>query len=73
MAEIEEPLSVTRIFCLRTTIGQEQNVARLIQARARTKNVNIKAVLIPDQLKGYLFVEASHPQLVDEVINGKGK
>lgn len=70
MAEIEEPLSVTRIFCLRTTIGQEQNVARLIEARARTKNVNLKAVLIPDQLKGYLFVEASHPQLVDEVING---
>ena len=70
MTEAEETLTLTRIFCLRTTIGQEQNVARLIEARARTKNVDLKAILIPDQLKGYIFVEASHPQLVDNVIGG---
>ncbi|MFX0209954.1 MAG: transcription elongation factor Spt5 [Candidatus Hodarchaeota archaeon] len=70
MTEVEETVTLTRIFCLRTTIGQEQNVARLIEARARTKDINLKAILIPDQLKGYIFVEATHPQLVDEVIGG---
>ena len=35
MTETEETVTLTRIFCLRTTIGQEQNVARLIEARAR--------------------------------------
>lgn len=70
MSETEETLIPTRIFAIRTTIGQEQNVARLIEARATSKKIDLKAILIPDQLKGYIFVEATHPQLVDEVIGG---
>jgi len=60
----------TRIFAVRTTAGQEKNVANLIEARVETNKLPIKAILVPETLKGYLFIEASGPQFVNEAIAG---
>ena len=48
----------TKIFAVKTTTGQERNVARLIAARIEMNKVPIKAILVPETLRGYVFVEA---------------
>lgn len=60
----------TAIFAVRTTAGQEKNVANLIAAKVGTGNVTIKAILVPEMLKGYVFVEADGPHFVEKAIAG---
>ncbi len=60
----------TAIFAVRTTAGQEKNVANLIAAKVGTGDVTIKAVLVPEMLKGYVFVEADGPHFVEKAIAG---
>ncbi|HDI11992.1 MAG TPA: transcription elongation factor Spt5 [Candidatus Bathyarchaeota archaeon] len=60
----------TSIFAVRTTVGQEKNVANLIAARVELKNLPIKAILVPEAMKGYVFIEAEGPHFVEEAIAG---
>ena len=60
----------TKIFVVKTTTGQERNVARLIASKVEMNHIPIKALLVPDTLKGYVFVEADGPHLVEEAILG---
>jgi len=60
----------TKIFAVKTTTGQERNVAKLIAARIKMKNISIKAILVPETLRGYVFVEAEGPHFVEEAITG---
>ena len=59
-----------KIFVVKTTTGQERNVARLIASKVEMNQIPIKALLVPDTLKGYVFVEADGPHLVEEAITG---
>jgi transcriptional antiterminator NusG len=65
----EEPFS-TKIFVVKTTTGQERNVARLVSAKVEMTHIPIKAILVPDTLKGYVLIEADGPHLVEEAIAG---
>jgi len=58
------------IYAVRTTAGQEKNVARLIAMNARAYNIPIKAIVAPEALKGYIFIEADGPHIVDKAIMG---
>ncbi|UCE43399.1 MAG: transcription elongation factor Spt5 [Candidatus Bathyarchaeota archaeon] len=58
------------IFAVRTTAGQEKNVANLVAAKVRTNSLAINAILVPETLKGYVFLEAEGPHVVDEAIGG---
>lgn len=58
----------SRIFAVRTTAGQEQNVALLIERRCSSKNIPIKAIVSPQDVRGYVFVEASGPNIVNIAI-----
>jgi transcriptional antiterminator NusG len=69
MEKKEEQYS-TKIFVVKTTTGQEKNVARLIAAKVEMTKIPIKALLVPDTLKGYVFVEADGPHFVEEAIAG---
>jgi len=60
----------TMIFAVRTTVGQERNVSNLIAGRAEANGIPIKAILVPEALKGYIFVEADGPHIVEEAISG---
>jgi len=60
----------TKIFVVKTTTGQERNVARLVAAKVEMSHIPIKAILVPDTLKGYVFVEADGPHFVEEAIAG---
>lgn len=60
----------TKIFAVRTTTGQEKNVAELVAAKAEMKKIPIKAILVPETLRGYVFIEADGPHFVEEAIAG---
>ena len=69
MEKREEQYS-TKIFVVKTTTGQEKNVARLVAAKVEMTHIPIKAILVPDTLKGYVFMETDGPHFVEEAIAG---
>lgn len=66
----EEKRFITSVFAVRTTAGQEKNVADLISARVATTELPIKAILVPEALKGYVLIEAEGPHFVEKAIAG---
>ncbi|MEM0482649.1 MAG: transcription elongation factor Spt5 [Nitrososphaerota archaeon] len=46
-----------QIFAIRTTVGQEKNVARLLSNRIDTEAGDIASIFILPMLKGYVFIE----------------
>ncbi|MEM3596813.1 MAG: transcription elongation factor Spt5 [Candidatus Bathyarchaeia archaeon] len=60
----------TKIFAVKTTTGQERNVAKLVAARVEMNKIPIKAILVPEILRGFIFVEAEGPHLVQRAIEG---
>ena len=68
--EKEEEKPATKIFAVRTTTGQERNVAKLVAARVEMKKVPVKAILVPETLRGYVFIEANGPHFVEQAIAG---
>ncbi|MCS7096230.1 MAG: transcription elongation factor Spt5 [Candidatus Bathyarchaeota archaeon] len=59
-----------KIFAVRITTGQERNAAKLIAARVEVNKIPIKALLVPDAIKGYIFIEADSPHFVEQAIAG---
>jgi len=66
----EEARLSTTIFAVRTTAGQERNVASLIASRVEVNNLPVKAILVPETLKGYVFLEATGPHFIEQAITG---
>jgi len=69
MNEKEKKISAA-IFAVRTTAGQEKNVADFIASKVKTNKLPIKAIFVPEMMKGYVFIEADGPHFVDEAIAG---
>ena len=44
-----------QIYALRTTIGQEKNAANLIYRKVNVRNLDIRSLIVPEALKGYLL------------------
>ncbi|MCK4482318.1 transcription elongation factor Spt5 [Candidatus Bathyarchaeota archaeon] len=65
-----EEKPATKIFAVRTTTGQERNVAKLVTAKIEMKKIPVRAILVPETLRGYLFIEADGPHFVEEAIVG---
>lgn len=59
-----------KVFAIKTTTGQEKNVARLVAAKIEMTKIPIKAILVPEALRGYVFIEADGPHFVEEAIAG---
>lgn len=68
--EKEDERPTAKIFAVRITTGQERNIARLVAAKIELKKIPIKAILVPETLRGYLFIEADGPHFVEEAIAG---
>jgi transcriptional antiterminator NusG len=68
--EKDEDQYSAKIFVVKTTTGQERNVARLITTKVKISKIPIRALLVPDTLRGYVFIEADGPHLVEEAIAG---
>lgn len=65
------PPQETSLFAIRTTIGQEKGVAELIMKRIDALALKtFKAILVPEQLKGYVFIEAIEAEEVQQAVLG---
>ena len=54
----------SHLFALRTTGGQEKVVLRQLEAKMRRGELEVQSVLIVDNLKGYVVIEANDPQVM---------
>ncbi len=59
-----------KIFGVRTTVGQERNVVRMITNRLDENSEDIASVFILPSIRGYVFVEAKDKDRVVMLIQG---
>jgi len=60
----------SHLFAIRTTGGQEKVVMNLLETRAKMNKINIQSVLLVDNLKGYVVLEALDPNAAYQAIEG---
>lgn len=60
----------SHLFAIRTAGGQEKMVMNLLEAKAKMNKVDIQSVLLVDNLKGYVVIEALNPSSVFMAIDG---
>ena len=58
------------VLAVKCSIGHERTVADSIYARAKAKDVGIFSILVPANLRGYVFVESMNPDRLEEVVRG---
>ena len=66
MSEIAD----SHLFAVRTTGGQEKVVLRLLETKMRSGGLDIQSILLVDNLKGYIVIEAADPQIMFNAIQG---
>ncbi len=60
----------SKFFAIRTTGGQEHVVARLIENRIAVKKLGVQSILVLENLKGYIVVEAPDANIAYEALAG---
>lgn len=60
----------TKIYMIRATVGREQQLINRIAGRVRTEGYDIYAILKPEEIKGYIFIEAENKEMIAEAIQG---
>jgi len=63
------------IFAVRTIVGREEVVLDSLYSRAVKNNIPIKALIHPQEIKGYVFVEGeleNVKELIKGVVNVRG-
>ncbi|GIU71430.1 MAG: transcription elongation factor Spt5 [Candidatus Nitrosocaldaceae archaeon] len=60
----------SKFFAIRTTGGQEHVVARLVENRLAKRNPGLYSILVLENLKGYIVVEAASANIAYEVLSG---
>lgn len=70
MAEESQAQAPTQalVFAVKTTANQERSVANLIAMVARKENYDIRSILAPEELKGYVLVESPMHEIVERAI-----
>ena len=56
------------IFSIKTQVGKEQNAADMINSRAKKSKIDIPAILVTPELRGYIFVESYNNELIKDMI-----
>ena len=60
----------SHLFAVRTTGGQEKVVLRLLETKKRSGDLHVQSILLVDNLKGYIVIEAEDPQIMFNAIQG---
>ncbi len=55
-------------YAVRTTAGQELNVALLIENRARYSKLDVRSIIVSPSVKGYVIIEAGGLHVVYEAV-----
>lgn len=61
------------VVAMKTQINQERNVADYIASWAKDKDMGVFAMLAPKPVRGYIFIEAMNPSMIDEITDGTRK
>ena len=51
-------MSEESVFVVKTTANQERSVANILAQLARRDHYDIRAILVPDELRGYILIES---------------
>ncbi|PTD94549.1 transcription elongation factor Spt5 [archaeon SCG-AAA382B04] len=74
--EEEKEEEESKIFALKTTANQERAVADMVYQTAKREKMDIRAVLAPDSLRGYVLVETPRSDILlqaeDKIPHSKG-
>jgi len=62
--------STSKFFAIRTTGGQEYVVLKLLENRIAVKKLVIQSILVLENLKGYIVIEATDANVVYETLTG---
>lgn len=65
-----KPTLNSKFFAIRITGGQEQVVANILQNKITTKKINVLSILVLDNFKGYIIVEAPDSNVAFEALHG---
>lgn len=57
-------------FAVKTTVGQEKSVARIIEGRLAPGQENILSIVVLPDVRGYVFVEAKRREHVVTTLHG---
>lgn len=68
--EPESGDQTSHLFAVRTTGGQEKIVMRLLETKMKMGQIDVQSVLLLDDLKGYVVVEAQDPPSMFNAIQG---
>lgn len=60
----------SHLYAVKTSMGQEKKVMNLLEAKLRTGSSNIQAVLLVEDLKGYVVIEALDSNDVFHAVDG---
>jgi transcriptional antiterminator NusG len=60
----------SKFFAIRITGGQEQVVANILQNKINTKKIKVLSILVLDNFKGYIIVEAPDSNVAFEALHG---
>lgn len=58
----------SKIFIIKTTANQEKSVSEALARVSKKEMLDIRAILSPEELKGYVLVEAPEAGIVDMAI-----
>lgn len=67
-AQSQAETPAAAVFAVKTTANQERSVANLIAMVARKENYDIRSILVPEELKGYVLVESPMHEIVEHAI-----
>ncbi|AEH61819.1 NusG antitermination factor [Methanosalsum zhilinae DSM 4017] len=56
------------IFVVKTTANQERSVAVMLTQIAKKDRLDIRSILAPDELKGYILIESPRASIVEQAI-----
>ncbi len=56
------------IFVIKTTANQERSVANMIAQVSKKEHFDIRAIIAPDELKGYILLESPNSGEVEQAI-----
>jgi transcriptional antiterminator NusG len=73
VAEPDEPTYTNTIFAVKTSIGHERIVADAIENKALRKGSEVFAILCPQPMRGYIFIESRNPDALQELLKGVKK
>lgn len=60
----------SHLYAIRTTGGQEKIVMNSLEAKAKASQLNVKSILLVDNLRGYVVIEAGDPSAAFQAVDG---